>query len=637
MTSPKKERGVAMKKIISLMLAAVLVFTLLPVTARADTGEKLIALTFDDGPSYRYTEKLLDGLKELDAKCTFFLQGYLAEDNLEIVQRTYDEGHEIANHTWSHQTLTHLSSSGVKDNLSKTNRVFDKVCGTGTRYLMRPPGGSYNSSVCSAAGTSIIYWSVDTNDWRYNSYAHTYNHIINNAKDGSIVLCHDIHSSTTPAALDAIKTLQARGYEFVTVSELFRRKGEAMIDGKVYSKCSGTTVLQEVKAPVITYEATNEGVFVAMESADGAPIYYNTDGARFTQESKLYTEPFQVECPVQIQAVAAFNLNGGRSDVTAMELNLIPCQKPVITVDKENGLFVVTATPGAEIHYTLDGSMPTMESNLDTDLIPAKPGTYLRVITGGRNFIPSEVSSLYYSSLGNVFADVFPGQWFTDTIDQLAAEGLMKGLGEDFFGPDNAITRAQIVELLYRYDGQNSTDAERTNTFTDVADDAWYAASVEWAYANNIVDGYLEGDFRPDNQISRQEMAKIIDCFLNYRGNPLPAGEDCSEAFADGDQIDPWALEFVNAVVASGLIQGDELGNVMPRATATRAQFATILLRMRQLEAKMEQEREEVEEEVTEPTEPEETEPSEPEGTEPEETEPSEPEVSGSADPEQTE
>lgn len=586
-----------MKKRISLMLAAVLIFTLLPVTARADTGEKLVALTFDDGPHKSYTKQLLDGLLELDATVTFFMVGQNAKSYPDLVQRAYDEGHEVANHTWSHPDLTGQGYSGTQSQLSRTNEVLDIACGKGTTHILRPPYGSYNSTTLSAAGVPAILWSVDTNDWRYRNYSHTYNYIVNNAYDGAIILCHDIHSSTIPAALDAVRTLQARGYEFVSVSELYRRKGEEMKAGRTYTECEKPTLYSEVKAPTVTYEATAEGIFVTMESADGAPIYYNTDGSRFTQESKVYTEPFRVECPVTVQAVAAFNLNGGRSDVTTLEINVIPCLDPAIEI--EDGKLILTCpTVGAPIYFTLDGSTPTTDSLVETDVVTLEPGTLVQAIAGGGNYSLSNVVWKYYSPLGNVFADVFPGQWYADTIDQLVCEGMIKGLGNDLFGPDNAITRAQLVELLYRYDGQSAGEGtQRTNTFTDVTDGAYYAASVEWAYVNGIVDGYPEGDFRPDKSITRQEMAAVINRFLRYRGNELPEGEDCRDSFKDGADIADWALKDVNAVVASGLVQGDTAGNVTPIETATRAQFATILLRMRDLEEKMELEREEAEEE----------------------------------------
>lgn len=609
MGTPKRKRGVPMKRFLSLLLALVLIVTLAPVKAEA-AGEKLIALTFDDGPSSSHTGKLLDGLKELDAKVTFFMIGQNAQANLDLVQRAYDEGHEVANHTWSHPDLTGQGYSGTQYQLSETQKVLDKVCGVGTKYIMRPPGGSYNSTVCSAAGMPLIYWSVDTNDWKYRNYSHVYNHIINNASDGAIILCHDIHSNTIPAALDAIKTLQARGYEFVTVSELFRRKGVEMENGTVYKKCSEATVLGEVAAPVITYEADVDGARITIESPSGAPVYYTTDGSRINQESKVYTGSFVVECPVTITAVAAFNLNGGRSDQATLELKLIPCEAPTMEMTGSS-VKLSCKTVGADIHYTLDGSKPTDASPIYSGAVTVKPGTVIRAIAGGGQYEISKELTMYYSEQGNLFADVLPGQWHAEVMDQMASEGLMKGLGEYRYGPNQAVTRAQMVELLFRYDGQTaSEDWKRTNSFTDVKDGAWYGQSLEWAYTQGIVEGYPEGDFRPNQAITRQEMAKLIATFLAYRGNELPAGEDCRGSFADGSAINTsWALEYVNAVVSAGLMQGDDRGNLNPGATATRAEFATVLLRMRDLEDRMELEREE----ENQPTEvPDETEPTEP-------------------------
>lgn len=606
-----------MKRFFTLLLALVLILTMLPMQAEA-SGEKLVALTFDDGPHKTYTKQLLDGLLELDAKVTFFMVGQNAQSYPDLVQRAYDEGHEVANHTWSHPDLTGQGYSGTQSQLSKTNAVLDTVCGVGTTHILRPPYGSYNSTVCSAAGVPLIYWSVDTRDWATRNYSSTYNHIVNNAYDGAIILCHDIHSATIPAALDAIKTLQAKGYEFVTVSELFRRKGVEMKAGTVYKSCTQATVLSAVEAPVITYEPDVGGARITITSPSGAPVYYTTDGSRFTQQSKVYTEPFVVKCPAEIKAVAAFNLNGGRSEVTTVKVETIPCAAPNIDVT-EGKLILSCKTAGAPIYFTLDGSIPTTSSFMETDIVYVEPDTVIRAVAGGGNYELSTETWRYYSAKGNLFADVFPGQWYTEVMDQMATEGLMKGLGKNVYGPNQAVTRAQMVELLFRYDGQSVQQSyTRTNTFTDVKGTEWFGQSLEWAYSNGIVNGYPEGDFRPDQAITRQEMAKIMAGFLAHRGNTLPVGEDCRSQFEDGSQVDKWALEQVNAVVAAGLMQGDRNGCLTPRSTATRAEFSTVLMRMRDLEAQMEQEREEAEKEEAEQETTEETTSGEP--TVPEET-----------------
>ena len=112
-----------MKRMISLLLAIALVITLLPalpLRAQAKTGGKLVALTFDDGPSSKYTTQLLDGLKERGVPGTFFFLGEMAEDNRAIVRRAYEEGHEIACHTWDHPNLTNCSTEKVKKQIEDT-------------------------------------------------------------------------------------------------------------------------------------------------------------------------------------------------------------------------------------------------------------------------------------------------------------------------------------------------------------------------------------------------------------------------------------------------------------------------------------------------------------------------------------
>lgn len=588
-----------MKRFVSLVLAVMLVVTLLPVTAHAATGDKLVALTFDDGPHKTYTKQLLDGLKKRDVSVTFFMLGQSAASNLDLVQRAYDEGHEIASHSYSHPNLNTLGYSSVQSQLSRTAAVLDKVCGKGTGYIVRPPYGNANSTVLSAMNALAIIWSVDTNDWKYG-YSHVYNHIISNAYDGAIILCHDIHSSTIPAALDAIDVLKAKGYEFVTVSELFRRRGMEMKDGTKYTACKNNGKdLGAVQAPVITYEAVQGGVRITISSPSNAPVYYSTDGSRLNQESKLYTGSFVTTLPVNIRAVAAFNMNGGRSDESTLKLELMPCAKPEIELDGDE-MILTCGTKDATIYYTLNGETPTVNSDKYTAPVMLEPDTMIRAAAGGDGYLSSAEMTLYYSENRNLFADVFPEKWYADTIDQLVTLGLMNGTGEYTFEPNSNTTRGMMVTLLYRYAGETlEKDWTRSNTFTDVADGKWYAEAVEWAYVNGVVNGYPDNTFKPNQSITRQEMAQMMTKFLASRGNELPVGKDCRESFKDGKKIANWALNSVNAVVAAGLMQGDDKGNLEPLDCATRAEFATVLLRMMDLEERMELQREQSAQEET--------------------------------------
>lgn len=188
-------------------------------TCTVKVRSKMIALTFDDGPSRATTPRLLDGLKKNGAHCTFFMVGQNISGNEDIVKRMKNEGHELGNHTWSHDQLTTLSTSGIYSQVSRQKEAVKKACGS-YPTVFRAPYGSFNSTVLNAIGVPNIYWSVDTLDWKYRDSNYVYNEIVDSAYEGAIILCHDIHPTTVDGALKAVAELQRRGYEFVTVTEL---------------------------------------------------------------------------------------------------------------------------------------------------------------------------------------------------------------------------------------------------------------------------------------------------------------------------------------------------------------------------------------------------------------------------------
>ena len=192
-----------------------------------------IALTFDDGPAPETTERLLDGLKERGAHATFFLVGGQIDGMEDIVRRMHDEGHQIGNHTYSHTRLDCGDSAALGD-VSKADTRLCEVLGDG-EYWVRPPWGFVSDTVRQSVNVPLIYWSVDTEDWRSRNtdiIAHT---IVETAKSGDIVLLHDIHSASVDAALRAIDTLSAQGYQFVTVEELFSCYGVTPQSGHFYA------------------------------------------------------------------------------------------------------------------------------------------------------------------------------------------------------------------------------------------------------------------------------------------------------------------------------------------------------------------------------------------------------------------
>src|SRR5438093_4635736 len=182
-----------------------------------------IAMTFDDGPSATLTPKLLDLLAAHNIKATILVIGENVAEHSEIVARAAGEGHEIANHSWSHPNLGKMSGDSVRSQLQRTDDAIQNA--TGKRpTLMRPPYGSITARekrwIHDEFGYQIILWDVDPYDWKRPGPAVVRNRILKETQPGSIVLCHDIHPGTIEAMPSTFDALDAKGFRFVTVSEL---------------------------------------------------------------------------------------------------------------------------------------------------------------------------------------------------------------------------------------------------------------------------------------------------------------------------------------------------------------------------------------------------------------------------------
>lgn len=178
-----------------------------------------IAITFDDGPSSRYTGRLLDGLKERNVKASFFLIGENAEKNPVLVERIYKEGHLIGNHTYSHVQMTHLSEEAAVREVEKTDQVISAITGEHVAY-MRPPFGAWQRELEVRMEVLPVLWSVDPLDWTTENVDEIVSKVVTEVEEGDIILLHDCYASSVEAALRIVDILQKEGYEFVTVDRL---------------------------------------------------------------------------------------------------------------------------------------------------------------------------------------------------------------------------------------------------------------------------------------------------------------------------------------------------------------------------------------------------------------------------------
>ena len=229
--SPKNGKMVTGKKTISHYLCY---FSEKGVLLRKiDKNKKMVALTYDDGPSI-YTPRILKTLKENNSVATFFVVGNRVPMYSDTVKKAYDMGCEIGNHTYEHKSLPNLSETEVKRQISKTNKEVKKAIGE-KPVIMRPTGGATNTNIKKWVGMPSIIWSVDTLDWKTRNADSTRRAVLNRVKDGDIVLMHDLYSATATASETIIPELVRRGYQLVTVSELAECRRGMKETGAYYS------------------------------------------------------------------------------------------------------------------------------------------------------------------------------------------------------------------------------------------------------------------------------------------------------------------------------------------------------------------------------------------------------------------
>ena len=198
-----------------------------------DPDKKMVAITFDDGPSKKVTPQILKILAEHDARATFFMLGENAMENPSIVQEVAAGGHQIASHSFSHPNLNKLSDEEVVQQINDTGRVIQAACGIWPSVI-RPPYGSADDRVKSIINVPLINWSVDTLDWKSRNATKVFNNIMKDSLDGSIILMHDLYASTAEATKKAVPALIKSGYQLVTIDELFMYRGPDLAPHKLF-------------------------------------------------------------------------------------------------------------------------------------------------------------------------------------------------------------------------------------------------------------------------------------------------------------------------------------------------------------------------------------------------------------------
>ena len=584
-----------------LIICMVMVMAPLPVSAATDDS-KLIAFTFDDGPSNN-TPVLLDGLKSRDAAVTFFMCGVNGGHGVvrhgDLVDRMIREGHQLANHSYNHPSVAALSGPQISSTFARVESLLFEHMGGSYADMVRTPGGVYNPVVKSSVSAPVILWSLDTMDWKTRNADSVYEKIVSKAKDGDIVLMHDLYETSVQGALRAVDTLQEQGYEFVTVAELMRRRGVVPQNGEKYTSVPGQgKTLPAYSAPVIDFhnDYKKKDTIVEMSAPDkGIDLYYTTDGSWPTMASKQYTGAIRISKDTDF-TVVGYDTYGTRTPATVQTVRKYQVALPQAK-GKNGKISLSSDTPGAELYYTTDGSKPTRKSKLYSKPFVCRQNT-LKVIGYGEKIRTSEVASYAVTDNGMVFQDLDPSEWYFSSVNQVVSEEMMSGTDDQSFEPQGKLTRAMMAQILYNLQGapdpKESEDRQDSSVeaedgefeeasgavhFSDVREKDWFADAVYWSASQGIVNGYSARKFGPENHILREQLVTMLYRYTEQNGE-LKADDfaDLSD-YSDSDSVEKYAKEAFSWAVANELVTGYKDGTLKPQAYATRAETAAILER----------------------------------------------------------
>ena len=236
----------------------------------------------------------------------------------------------------------------------------------------------------------------------------------------------------------------------------------------------------------------------------------------------------------------------------------------------------VTITVYPNDGYELDELVVTDSRGNEIDLDARGSNRFTFTMPGGK--VTVEASFIreggQTQTPQTTFADVPASAWYYNAVEYVYENGLMSGVSGGRFAPDDTLTRAMLVQTLYAMEGR---PASASAGFADVASGDWYASAVNWAAANGVVSGVSETGFGPNNALTREQLALILYRFAQYKGYDVTGTSDLA-AYADGSSVSGWAAEAMGWAVDAGLISGVGGNQIAPTGTASRAQVAQILM-----------------------------------------------------------
>lgn len=443
------------KRIVSLLLAATLLAGLSGPASANNT--KLIALTFDDGPTAAYSPSLLDGLSARGVKATFFLVGHSVSAYPQVAAREAAEGHQVANHTWSHAWLTKLSAEQIQKEVSVNAAALTAATGKSAPFFLRAPYGAVNAAVRENVGVPIILWSIDPGNGNMKASEESMKQtLLRTAFDGGVIILHDSSQKNVNVALYGVDQLLAQGYEFVTVEELFRLRGVTPQNGQVYYKVPQSWTEQYYDESKLS----EHWAYSAIESVEKAGIMKGTGGAF---EPNVY----------------------------------------------------LTRAEAAEILWRMAGSP---ESSAAGAPAPTLPVSAVDVATPTSQVSPAASIPAASIPVSSGFSDVPADAWYAGAVAWAHESGCLLGNGGCFF-PEQYMTKEALYTMLARYGRNKLTAASKTAAPAVYRDDARISSWAGECVALFRNAGFISKNdpqiFRPGDNATRAEAAELAAWMLS--------------------------------------------------------------------------------------------------------------------------
>lgn len=433
-----------------------------------------------------------------------------------------------------------MNADQIKNEIKKTNDLLSPISGNEVT-LVRPPYGSTNNTVSANVGAPMINWSLDSADWNNGNLNTVLSNLRRGIKDGSIVLCHQTYDFTAQAMEILIPELIEQGYLVVSVSELMKMKGVTMTAGTVYTNQA------ENKKNI-----TNNGYenLVAAEEKIAA-LGEDSDAAAVAEARAAYdalTEAQKKHLSNYDALLAAEEAIAEADHAAANDVN-----EKIAAIGEVSRESEAAITEARAAYDALTDEQKELVEGVDK--------------------LDAAEEQLAILKTELPFIDV--SGWYMDDVRFVYYWKLMNGTADTLFSPDADLTRAQLVTILYRMEEREKVEFK--GTFSDVPAGTWYSDAVEWAASEGIVNGVGDGTFKPDDVITREQIATIL-----YRAVGEPKVEGDLSAFPDSGSVHDFAADALVWATQNGLINGIKSGGVTtlaPLANATRAQIAAIITR----------------------------------------------------------